>query len=220
MNKYLKTIYLLILAIISSNAQNKKPTDFIPEEYVEFEKYFGDLNGDKQEDCVLIIKATDKNSIIIDHDGKEVDQNRRGIIILFKEKNGYQLIDKNYDCFSSENEEGGVYYPPQLSIKFKNNNLIVDYDHGRYGFWKYTFRLEDSSFKLIGYDLSSNFGSTINRETSINFLSKRKLVRKNINHDAVGGDEIFQETWSDIEIEELITLSEIEDFDELNMYDY
>ena len=60
----------------------------------------------------------------------------------------------------------------------------------------------------------------IEEETSINFLTKRKLVRKNTNQNAEGGDEIFKETWSNIEIANLINLSEIESFDELLMYDY
>ena len=60
----------------------------------------------------------------------------------------------------------------------------------------------------------------IEEETSINFLTKRKLVRKNTNQNAEGGDEIFKETWSNIEIENLINLSEIESFDELFMHDY
>ena len=60
----------------------------------------------------------------------------------------------------------------------------------------------------------------IEEETSINFLIKRKLVRKNTNQNAEGGDEIFKETWSNIEIANLINLSEIESFDELFMYDY
>lgn len=152
---------------------------------------------------------------------QKVDRNRRGIIILFKTENGYQLTNKNFSCFSSENEDGGVYFPPELLIEFNKGNLIIHYSHGRYGFWKYTFRYQDSNFKLIGFDSSSNFGPIINRETSINFLTKKKLIRENTNENAEGnGDEIFKETWSKIEIENLIKLSEIKDFDKLDMYNY
>jgi|TARA_B110000114_G_scaffold91919_1_gene96988 hypothetical protein len=45
-------------------------------------------------------------------------------------------------------------------------------------------------------------------------------MRKNTNENAIGGDEIFKETWSNIEIENLIKLSEIKSFDELYMYNY
>ena len=168
----------------------------------------------------VAIKKTDKSNIVINRFDKEVDRNRRGIIVLIKNESGYQLADRNYDCFSSENEDGGVYYPPELWIGFEKGNLIVQYLHGRYGFWKYTFRFQDSNFKLIGYDSSNNRGPLIETETSINYLTKKKLMRKNTNENAIGGDEIFKETWSNIEIENLIKLSEIKSFDELYMYNY
>jgi len=53
---------------------------------------------------------------------------------------------------------------------------------------------------------------------SINFLTKKKLIRKNINQEAEkSGEEFFEETWVQIEIDELISLSEIKDFDELDI---
>ena len=79
---------------------------------------------------------------------------------------------------------------------------------------------QKSNFELIGYDSSSNRGPVTNRETSINFLTKKKLTKENTNENAEGGDEIFKENWNDIEIDNLIKLSEIKDFDELDMYNY
>ncbi|MFK8037667.1 MAG: hypothetical protein AB8B74_05210 [Crocinitomicaceae bacterium] len=219
MNKFLTMILLLLLAI-NCHAQNKEISDFIPEGFVEFEKHFGDLNKDGQEDCVLIVKATDTNNIVINRFDKKVDRNRRGIIVLFKSENSYQLADKNYNCFSSENEDGGVYFPPDLWIEFQKGNLVVHFGHGRYGFWRYVFRYQEACFKLIGFDSSSNRGPIILKETSINFLTKKKLIRENTNEDVEPGEEVFQETWIDIEIENLIHLSEIVDIDELNVYDY
>ena len=55
---------------------------------------------------------------------------------------------------------------------------------------------------------------------SINFLTKKKLTRENTNEDSQGGDEIFKETWENIEIDYLIKLSDIKDIDELDMYKY
>ena len=73
---------------------------------------------------------------------------------------------------------------------------------------------------MIGYD-ESNGGAIVRSEVSINFLTKKKLTRENINQDArQGGDEIFEETWENIEIDHLIRLSEIKDIDELDMYKY
>ncbi|SIS58631.1 hypothetical protein SAMN05421639_10939 [Chryseobacterium shigense] len=85
----------------------KDPADFVPEGYTVFEKSFGDLNNDGAEDCILIIKKVDPSNIITDEYRGKLDRNRRGLIILFKKNNGYELASRNYSCFSSENEEGG-----------------------------------------------------------------------------------------------------------------
>lgn len=199
---------------------NENPADFVPQGYKIFEKSYGDLNKDGLEDCILIIKKVDKNNIIKDEYRGELDRNRRGIIILFKKENGYELASKNYSCFSSENEDGGVYYAPELLVSAKKGNLAIEYLHGRYGYWSYTFRYQNSDFELIGYDASSNTGPVINSETSINFSTKKKLEKVNTNSDAESGDEIFESTWSAIKIPTLIKLSEIKDFDELDTSSY
>ena len=220
MKKILLILPLFLLTILSCKAQDTEPSDFIPKGYAEFKKYSGDLNKDGLEDCVLIIKKTDSTNVVMNRFDKKVDRNRRGIIVLFKNANGYELADKNLECFSSENEDGGVYFAPELWIEIKDNKLYIHYGHGRYGYWKYTFRFQKSNFELIGYDSSSNRGPVTNRETSINFLTKKKLTKENTNENAEGGDEIFKENWNDIEIDNLIKLSEIKDFDELDMYNY
>ncbi len=220
MKKILLILPFFLLTILSCKAQDKEPSDFIPKGYAEFKKYSGDLNKDGLEDCVLIIKKTDSTNVVMNRFDKKVDRNRRGIIVLFKNANDYELADKNLECFSSENEDGGVYFAPELWIEIKDNKLYIHYGHGRYGYWKYTFRFQKSNFELIGYDSSSNRGPVTNRETSINFLTKKKLTKENTNENAEGGDEIFKENWYDIEIDNLIKLSEIKDFDELDMYNY
>lgn len=220
MKKILLILPFFLLTILNCKAQDKEPSDFIPKGYAEFKKYSGDLNKDGLEDCVLIIKKTDSTNFVMNRFDKKVDRNRRGIIVLFKNANGYELADKNLECFSSENEDGGVYFAPELWIEIKDNKLYIHYGHGRYGYWKYTFRFQKSNFELIGYDSSSNRGPVTNRETSINFLTKKILIKENTNENAEGGDEIFKENLNDIEIDNLIKLSEIKDFDELDMYNF
>ena len=113
-----------------------------------------------------------------------------------------------------------MYFAPELSLEFERGNLIIHYAHGRYGYWRYIFRYQNANFELIGYD-ESNGGVIVRSEVSINFLTKKKLTRENINEDAhQGGDEIFEETWENIEIEHLIKLSEIKDIDELDIHKY
>ena len=210
----------LTITVFGQVEQRKNPSDFLPNGYVVFEKVNGDLNKDGIDDCVLLIKGTDKSKIVTDDYRGKLDRNRRGIIILFNKNDHYELVVKNYNCFSSENEDGGVYFAPELSIEINKGNLYAHYGHGRYGYWKYTFRFQNSDFELIGYDQSDNHGPIVNSETSINFLSKKKQERLNTNENAEGGDEVFKETWKKINVFNLIKLSEIKDFDELDMTVY
>lgn len=217
---------LIIIAILyttilfGQTKQGKEPSDFLPEGYVIVERINGDLNKDRLVDCILIIKGTDKSKIIKDEYRGELERNRRGIIILFNKKGHYELAVKNYDCFSSENEDGGVYFAPELSIEIKKGNLNILYGHGRYGSWSYTFRFQNYDFELTGYDLRDNRSPIVNKTVSINFLTKKKQTNENINQNAeVDGDEVYKETWEKIRVEKLLKLSEIKDFDDLQILD-
>lgn len=213
------TIALTTIAFGQIN-QKKNLTDFLPNGYVIVEKMYGDLNKDSVKDCILTIKGTDKNQIVTDEYRGKLDRNRRGIIVLFNKKGYYELAVKNYNCFSSENEDGGIYFPPDLSVYIEKEKLYVSYGHGRYGSWKYTFRFQNSDFELIGYDSysRSNIASdwvTFDQE-SCNFLTKRKQIRKIIKVN-VEGKETYNEMWEKIAVNKLIKLSEIRDFDKLDI---
>lgn len=208
-----------LTAVRSTSVKPKRKINFdLPNGYKLYEKVQGDLNGDGLPDYVLVIKGTEKENIVVNRFDEEVDRNRRGIMIYLTTEENTVLATKNLNCFSSENEDGGVYFPPELSVNIENGKLYIHYGYGRYGHWKYTFRYQNSNFKLIGYDSSENYGPIINRETSINFLTKKKFIRENVNPNIeASGDEIFEEKWENIAIEKLYKLSDIEDFDELNI---
>lgn len=210
--------YLLVILTTTVFGQRENLSAFLPKGYVILEKNYGDLNKDGLKDCILIIKATDKTKIVIDEYKHKVDRNRRGVIVLFNKNAKYEIAVKNYKCFSSENEVGGVYMPPYLSVEIKKGKLDINYGHGRYGYWCYKFKFSNSDFELIGYDSSSDSGPIIKSETSINFITKRKRIRENINESAEqeSGDEIFKETWEDFKVNKLIKLSTVKDFDELD----
>lgn len=223
--KMKKTSYLLfalfLTTICFAQAQKKKEiTDFVPKNAIIFEKIIGDLNEDGLADCVIIIKQTDKSKIIQHETRGKLDRNRRGIIILLNNKKSYEMIVSNEECFSSENEEGGVYFAPELSFEIKNSKLYVNYGHGRYGYWKYSFRLkkykQNTDLELIGYD-ETNGGAVVNSQTSINFLTKKKIDKINTNQNAESGNEVFKETKTNIKQTELIRLSRIINFDELSL---
>lgn len=198
-------------------ADQKRITDFIPKGYKIFEKVSGDLNKDGLDDCVLIIKATRKDGFVKNSFDKVVDRNRRGIIILFTEKDGYKLASKNYNCFSSENEDGGVYFAPYLSIDIRNSKLFVHYAHGRYGYWEYCFRYQDSDFMLIGYESFGSQGPTVLGKVSINFLTGVRYDDDNVNKYDDDAEEKFVRKVTKLKKEPLMKLSEIDDFDELEI---
>lgn len=194
-----------------------KLTDFVPKNYVIFDKIYGDLNKDGSEDCVIIVKGTDKNKIVNDEYRGKLDRNRRGIIVLFNNNGSYELATANYNCLSSENEDGGVYYSPELDFEIKKGNLYVNYAHGRYGYWNYTFRYQNDDMEMIGYDSSDHNGPIVLHSTSINYITKKKIEEENINQNVYDGEEIFKKTESTINRTTLRKLSEIKDFDELRM---
>lgn len=215
-------VFTQTVAVFGQRITKHRPADFLPKGYLVYNKIIGDLNRDGIDDCILVIKGTDTNNIDTDEYRGRLDRNRRGIIILFRKKNAYELIVKNYNCFSSENEDGGLYYPPELSLAILNGNVIVNYEHGRYGSWKYTFRYHNSDFELIGYDHGEYSGPMLNRETSINFLTKKKKVIDNTNEklEQEAGEEILKTTWMSIKYDKPVKLSTIKDFDNLSMSTY
>lgn len=218
MHKLLPHLFTILTTTLYAQMDHLlKPQDYLPKGYAVFEEIKGDLDKDGSSDLVLIIKGSDAGKIINDDVHGSQDRNRRGIMVLLQKNGQYEVISKNMACFSSENEDGGVYFAPELSIQIKKGKLYVHYDHGRYGYRQFTFRLRNKDLELIGFDQSDNRGPMIEKETSINFITKKKQVKVNTNENAEGGDEVFKETWKNIKVSSLIKLSEIKDFDELDM---
>jgi hypothetical protein len=221
MNKLASIIFLAIGTNAFGQSQvrvAKSPTEFVPAGYVVFAKIRGDLNKDNQVDYVFILKGTDKGKFVKDEYRGELDRNRRGIIVALSNQDGYELALENRDCFSSENEDGGVYFAPELDVTISKGNLSVHYGHGRYGYWTYSFRYQNSEFELIGYDSNQNRGPVVERSTSINLLTKKMRIRENVNMNAEqDGDEKFKETWKKFALVRPIRLREVADFDDFDV---
>lgn len=228
--KYLLLFIIVTFANLLSGQvlKSKNPADFVPKAYVinkyeggvsadKWDEIKGDLNNDSTEDLVLIIKGTDKTKIIQDEYRGKLDRNRRGIIVLLKKGDLYEVAAKNYDCFSSEYEDGGVYFAPELYFEITKGKLYINYGHGRYGNWSYTFKYKNGDMELIGYDSYYSRGPVPQNEVSINFLTKKKLTRDNLNKNDDGDNyEVnYKETWEKIPETKLLKLSQIKDFDDL-----
>lgn len=209
MNRLLLLLLVLLFVGGKSTAQENDFLRFLPKNCYVIEEYYADLNNDNQEDCVLLIKKKDSNNVIQNRFGETVDRNRRGLIILFKDDKSFRLASKNYACFSSENEDGGVYYPPQLKIEFQKGMLVIGYGHGRYGNWRYSFVYNESDFELVNYESVSSNGPVIEREVNIDFIRKLKTTKEYIDDEG----EAYKEIQSPIALVKAIKLSEVTDFD-------
>ena len=204
------------VAVAQTNLETN-PLAFIPKGYDLFSRCEGDLNKDGKPDVVLMIKGTDKSKWVDDEYRGRLDRNRRGLIILFKRDGGYELIAENDECFSSENEDGGVYYAPELSLEINKNTLILHYAHGRYGYWQYIFRYQNNDFELIGYFGSYDRGPVVINITDVNFSTRTCVYKENINADDDEAEEKFKVKTIKFKRKNLIKLSEITDFDELDL---
>ncbi|WP_265437359.1 hypothetical protein [Aeromonas media] len=215
-----KRLFLLLMLLQAqvlaegASLKAKDPLDFVPKGYVVFEKIEGDLNKDGQSDMVIVVKGTDNRNVIVDEYRGELDRNRRGLIIALNKGDHYELALDNPNCFSSENEDGGVYFAPELWVSVEKGILQIHYGHGRYGYWSYKFRYQNAGFELIGYDMSENRGPLVERVTCINFSTKKILIKENINQDAQeDGDETFKETWKRFSLPVPFNLKAVMDFD-------
>jgi hypothetical protein len=190
------------------------PASLVPSGFVVTGEIRGDLNRDNQEDRVLIVKATRKEDFFKHDQRGLLDRNRRGIIIALGNRGGHDVVLSNLDCFSSENEDGGVYFAPELSVEIRRGSLVVHYAHGRYGYWAYTFRYQGGDFELIGFDRSENRGPVTERSVSMNFMTRKIRIRQQVDTDADGTrGERFRETWQSFALPERILLRAIRDFE-------
>ncbi len=168
---------------------------------------------------MFILKGTDRNEIVKDAKGGESDRNRRGILVVLGTSNGYVLALDNRNCFYSENEDGGVYYAPDLDVDVNQGNLRIDFLGGRYGYEHYIFRYQNANFELIGYDSSEDRGPIVERTVSINFVTRKIRIRENVNPNAEDDEhEKFKETWKRFTLSKPILLKDITDFESFNVY--
>lgn len=216
MNRLLFIVLLLLFIDAELNAQDNDFSRFLPDDYYVVEELYADLSNDKQEDYVLLIKKKDSNNVIQNRFGETVDRNRRGLVILFKDDKSFQLASENYICFSSENEDGGVYYPPQLKIELQKGMLVIGFGHGRYGNWQYSFVYNGSDFELFNYKSVSSNGPVIEREVNIDFVRKLKTTKEYIDDEGNDEGDAYKEIQSPIELVKAIKLSEVSDFDQIN----
>ena len=197
--------------------QTATARDFVPGDYHVVGAVQGDLNQNQRDDWVFLVSRNDEGESGGKDQGRTGTGESDGLLVVFNEGDGYRHVLSNLDCLASDSEEGGVYFAPEPDVSIDRGNLYIHFRHGRYGHWTYNFRYQGDDFELIGYDSTQQRGPVVERSVSINLLTKRMLIRENINHDAEGGDEEFEETWKEFALPQPIRLGEIGSFEALDV---
>lgn len=205
--------------VIDISGYDKSLVKLIPEGYEVHNVLTGDLNKDSIIDYVFLVGSTNLDNFEEHQSGKIADRNRQGIIIIFGEGNNrYKKVVENLSCFPSNFEDGGVYYAPELYLEInKQNNLEINYLHGRYGYWGFIFRYQNNRFELIGSFSNSSRGPIELSYVSINYSTKKKETAWNINADTENEEDVvWEEKWEDIKVDKLLDLNEAKylEFDE------
>lgn len=168
-----------------------KPADFIPKGWMIMGEAEGDLNGDKRQDTVLVIKGTDPK-FITKHDGlgeSPFDTNPRMLAILFWENDQYKLVQQSTSFIAMAD------YPtmsePFQAVKITSGVLQFDFEMfmsaGGWGMsnQNYKFRYQNGKFELIGADKTDVQRNTGEMESrSYNFVTgKVKLTSGKTSSD-------------------------------------
>jgi len=163
----------------------QKIEDFVPKNWKLVTKAFGDLNGDKIQDGVVVVKGNNRE-FINKNDGlgvPEFDTNPRMLIILFGGDAG-----KRYEIAEQSNSfiiipESPTMAEPFKSAKIKNGVLQLDFEQwSSAGSWgatemSYKFKYLNGEFVLIGADKTESMRNTGETETrSYNFLTNRMSI--------------------------------------------
>ena len=161
----------------------KSINDFLPKGWETVGKAQGDLNGDKIEDCALVIKAN-LSKFLNKNDGlgsNPFDTNPRVLIILFKDQDGYKIAKQSNTFIvapDSPTEE-----EPFQDVSIKKGVLELSFQlFSSAGSWStttasYRFKFLNGEFVLIGADKTDamrNSGEMKSR--SYNFLTTRLKV--------------------------------------------
>jgi hypothetical protein len=212
MKKLLLILTLLLTSVLASFGQDfKMPTeadypklekigqkveDFVPRNWNVMARECGDLNGDKAQDCVLIVKGKDAKFLNKNEGlGADVfDTNPRMLLILFKNPsaNRFELIEQSNSFIFVP--DSPTMSEPFQSVKIKNGVVQLDfelwYSAGSWGTTQasYKFKYMNNEFALIGADKTESMRNTGETETrSYNFLTgKMNVTTGNFSSDKKG----------------------------------
>lgn len=157
---------------------------FVPSGWRIEQQLRGDLNGDKREDLVLVLRQQDPRNIV-EHDGfgiSPLDSNPRMLAIAWATPDGYSLAAQNHTLITR-------HEAPNLSDVFEEGAGVsivrgtlqtTLFFFSNAGSWStgsasYTFRWQEGAFALIGYDRSSMMRNSGQTESLSIYYSTRRV---------------------------------------------
>lgn len=199
-NVIAKLMMITILTLgLSSVLQAQSPVignikssieSFVPKNWKIMTQEKGDMNKDGVDDQVIVIEDTNPINIKT-NDGlgsNMLNLNPRTLLLLFKVKNGFQLVAQNNKGFipSQNDEESTCLADPLLQdggIDIERGILKISLNYWySCGSWSvnnalYSFRYQNKNFELIGFDYH-DFHRSSGEETamSINYSTGKKAT--------------------------------------------
>lgn len=170
---------------------------FVPKGWVlEYQKS-GDLNRDKREDLLFVLKMRRKANVV-KNEGlgvPEFDTNPRILGAAFAEGKTYRLVLQDHGLIPRpDSPTMDDYLQDDNAVAVRRGAFSVSLlSWSSAGSWStgtstFTFRYQDGCFRLIGYDndyLHRGSGETL--KTSINFVAgKAEFERGSIEDDGTG----------------------------------
>lgn len=166
-------------------------------------------------DYMVIVRDTTLATYIVDGEvvRDTIERNPRGYMLVMDKGTHFEATAYNDTCFASENEDGGVYFAPELHIEYWGGVLDVQYWHGRYGSYGWKFRYKDGDFVLISKykDESSSIITETTYSENIDYEKGVKKARTlkneddfmNWNESEVYPEPVYETTVSEIENDEM-----------------
>ncbi len=168
-------------------ATAREPKGFVPKGWAAVREVKGDLNGDKIDDVVLLLRDKDPKNVIQEETAEDgsYDTNPWMIVAGFGDGAGYKLALANHSLIGRPDNPGQEDPMSEGGgVSIDRGSLVVGFYYfmrvggPESGFWSYRFRPEKGGFRLIGYeaerdDRMSGAVTTV----SINYLTG-KVIEK------------------------------------------
>jgi len=163
------------------NISNEKLKSFIPKGYEAIAEKKGNLNLDKTEDCILVLRNVTEETTSNMDEGKP---DKRIVLLLLGQKDGsYKLAYKNQnvaDCIDC----GGVFGDPFSGISIKNGYFSIEHKIAGGHHWEQIITFKFNKTKNNWYLYKDHFINYVlnksndpNAEALIADVDKLKTVK-------------------------------------------